>query len=97
MVKGIHFLISQPSLHGPFNFTAPQPESNATFVKTLANSVNRPAFFPMPAPVLTLLMGESADLLLTGQYVFPEKLQQAGFVFSFPSLKGALTNLLTEK
>lgn len=94
MVKGIHFLISQPPLHGPFNFTAPQPESNSTFVKTLAHTLNRPAIFPMPSAVLALLMGESADLLLTGQYVLPEKLQQAGFVFSYPSLKGALNNLL---
>lgn len=96
MVKGIHFLISQPSLSGPFNFTAPQPESNARFVKALAKTLNRPAIFPMPAPVLRLLMGESADLLVTGQYVLPKKLEQAGFVFSFPSLKGALTNLLIQ-
>ncbi|MGL5041039.1 MAG: DUF1731 domain-containing protein, partial [Aeromonas sp.] len=46
------------------------------------------------APLLQLMMGEAADLLLTGQNVLPARLQQAGFHFTYPTLPAALSNLL---
>ena len=89
MVAGILFLLSQPELSGPFNFTAPTPVTNASFVKAFANALHRPALFPVPAPILKLAMGESADLLLTGQRVLPQKLQDAGFHFRYDNIDAA--------
>ena len=94
MVRAIHFLIQQKSLSGAFNLTAPNPVSNLEFVKSLGKTLNRPALLPMPAITLKLLMGESADLLLTGQYVLPERLEDAGFCFHYASLQEALQALL---
>ena len=48
----------------------------------------------VPAQLLRLLMGEAADLLLTGQHILPARLQEAGFHFTYPALPEALGNLL---
>ena len=90
MVRGIHFLIETEDAKGPFNFTAPKPVDNETFVKTLGKVLHRPTVLPAPAFALKLLMGESADLLLTGQFVIPEALIKAGFKFQYSDLEPAL-------
>ena len=79
---------------GIFNGTALQPVSNRAFSQTLAATAHRPHLFFVPAPLLRLLMGEAADLLLTGQQVLPVRLQQAGFHFTYPALPEALADLL---
>lgn len=90
MVAGIHFLIHNPTLQGAFNFTAPTPVSNKQFTQDLGKALNRPAFMPIPAFALSMLMGKGSDLLLTGQFVLPEKLQRNGFEFKYPKLPDAL-------
>jgi uncharacterized protein (TIGR01777 family) len=94
LVRAMLFLIEHGECDGIFNGTAPQPVSNRRFSETLAATLHRPHLFFVPAPLLRLLMGEAADLLLTGQHVLPARLQQAGFHFSFSALPGALDNLL---
>ncbi|MEI4968359.1 TIGR01777 family oxidoreductase [Aeromonas caviae] len=94
LVRAMLFLIEHGECDGIFNGTAPQPVSNLRFSETLAATLHRPHLFFVPAPLLRLMMGEAADLLLTGQHVLPARLQQAGFHFSFPALPGALDNLL---
>ena len=94
LVRAMLFLIEHGECDGIFNGTAPEPVSNRRFSEILAATLHRPHLFFVPAPLLRLLMGEAADLLLTGQQVLPARLQQAGFHFSFPALPGALDNLL---
>jgi NAD dependent epimerase/dehydratase family enzyme len=48
----------------------------------------------MPAVVLQLLLGEMADLLLTGQRVLPANLIKAGYSFRYENLQPALSSLL---
>jgi hypothetical protein len=61
----------------------------------LAQVLSRPAFFQVPKFALKLALGHSADeLLLSGQRVEPEKLQDSGYAFKFPDLEGALKNLV---
>lgn len=90
MVDAIIFLLHQDNATGAFNCTAPQPVSNETFSKTLASTLHRPCLFRVPAVVMKTLLGEMADMILTGQAVLPEKLEQHGFQFRHPQLKGAL-------
>jgi hypothetical protein len=49
----------------------------------------------MPAPVVRLLVGEMAHLLLTGQKVLPARTQQSGYAYRYPRLSEALGNCLT--
>ena len=94
MINAIVFLLDEPNAHGAFNLTAPEPVSNTNFTQILANTLNRPALFPMPEFVLKLLFGEMSDLLIYGQNVIPEKLEQQGFKFKFETLDTALNEVL---
>jgi len=91
IVNIIQFCI-QEEIQGPVNATAPNPVTNKTFAQTYGKVLHRPAILPMPAWFLRLVMGQMAEeLLLTGQRVVPSKLIDAGFLFAYPELQGALT------
>ena len=44
---------------------------------------------------MRLMMGEQSQLVLNGQYVKPQALQQEGFHFKYPDLNTALKQILT--
>ena len=94
LVAAILFLINQEGLSGAFNGCAPHPVTNATFTKTLASHLNRPAIFPVPAFVLKAGFGEMSRLLLTGADMRPVRLEEAGFSFQYPTLDKALEAIL---
>ena len=94
LVAAILFLINQEDLSGAFNGCAPHPVTNATFTKTLASHLNRPAIFPVPAFVLKAGFGEMSRLLLTGADMRPARLEEAGFSFQYPTLDKALEAIL---
>ncbi len=87
-------LLRDDQMHGPYNLSAPNPVTNAEFTKTLAAALRRPAPFTAPASLLKLAMGESAGMLLEGQRMLPQKMMAAHFRFAFPTLEGALHNLV---
>ncbi len=93
MVGGIMHLLENSSCVGPYNFTSPNPNTNAFFSIKLAKRLSRPCMFKVPAVLLKTLMGESSDLVLYGQKVVPERLIASGFNFAYPSLEEALDAL----
>lgn len=95
VVRVLRFLMSDPNATGVYNITAPAPVSNATFVHTVGNIINRPTLLPVPAFAMKALFGEMAHVLLTGQNVVPARLNDAGFQFRFPHIDNALRDLLT--
>lgn len=90
------FVKDHPEIHGPVNFAAPQPVRNRELARALGRVLHRPSFLPAPAFMLRLILGEFAEVVLTGQKVLPQKLLAAGFNFDFPAIDGALENLLGE-
>ena len=95
VVNGLKFLIADKPVHGPVNFVAPNPVTNAEFTKTLGRVLSRPTIFPVPAFGARLAFGELADaLLLSSQKVEPSVLEDKGFLFSWPTLEPALRHLL---
>ena len=94
LVRALLFLLDHEALSGAFNASAPEPVTNAEFTRTLARHLNRPALFPAPAPVLRLVFGEMARILLTGARMRPQRLQEAGFQFDYPTLDDALREIL---
>lgn len=97
MVNIIIYAI-QNDISGPVNCTAPKPVTNKEFAKTLAKVLKRPAIAPMPAVVVKLLFGQMGDeLMLQGQCVIPQKLQQKGYQFTYTNLASALGQLLNTK
>ncbi|NRD69481.1 TIGR01777 family protein [Psychrobacter okhotskensis] len=73
-----------------YNLTAPNPVTNHTFTKTLGAWLHRPTFFTLPNFLLKLIFGEMSTLLIDGQKVLPQALQDAGYDFKQPTLKQAL-------
>ncbi|NCP86667.1 MAG: TIGR01777 family protein [Anaerolineae bacterium CG_4_9_14_3_um_filter_57_17] len=92
-VRAIRFLLENDQARGAFNLTAPNPLSNAHFMRALAQTLHRPHWLPVPAFAMRLALGEMSALLLTGQYVIPQKLVNLGFGFNFESARDALNNI----
>ncbi len=79
---------------GPVNATAPAPVTNREFTHTLAGVVSRPAILPVPGFALHLVMGEMADMLLTGQRVLPKVAEAQAYEWKFPVLAAALKDIV---
>ena len=94
-VHVIEFALQNEKLKGPVNTVAPEAVTNREFTKTLGRVLWRPTLFPLPASTARLAFGEMADeMLLASLRVKPVKLEQAGFRFEYPELRGALKHLL---
>jgi uncharacterized protein (TIGR01777 family) len=94
-LAAIRHLLNSSSLAGPVNLVAPQPVTQREFAKALGRSLGRPAFLPVPAWALRLLLGEMADAaLLASARVVPARLVAAGFRFRYPELPSALVSAL---
>lgn len=90
----IQHLITDPSLKGAFNSTAPNPATNRDFAAKLAAALHRPAIMWAPAWALRLMVGEMAHLYVTGQRVIPKRLLEAGYRFSYSELSAALGSVV---
>jgi hypothetical protein len=95
-VRAILHVIDHADISGPVNLTAPHPVTNEVFTKLLGEAVHRPAFVPLPSAVLRAGLGhELADeLFLSGQRVFPKKLEASGFAFEYVTIESALRGAL---
>ena len=95
VVGALIHALEDDSVEGPVNVAAPNPLTNAEYTKVLGDVLNRPTFFPAPAPALRLALGEVADeLLLASARVEPAKLKETNYEFRYPKLESALRHLL---
>ncbi|CAM3901555.1 TIGR01777 family oxidoreductase [Alkalicoccus chagannorensis] len=88
------YCIENKSLAGPVNITAPTPERMKSFGRSLANTLNRPFWAPVPSNMVKLALGDMSVLILEGQQVIPQKLLDSGFEFDYPQLDEALFDLV---
>ncbi|MFO7761427.1 MAG: TIGR01777 family oxidoreductase, partial [Desulfobia sp.] len=86
----MEYAAANRDLKGPVNAVAPKPLTNKDFSKTLAAVLHRPAVFPVPAPLLRLVLGEFGNVLLSSQRAIPEKLEKTGYRFQYPVIEEAL-------
>lgn len=82
------------SAFGPYNVVAPESVTMRQFASTLGTVLHRPSWLPVPSPILRLLLGKQADVVLHGQYVIPSRLLGTPFHFAHPHLASALRDLL---
>jgi uncharacterized protein (TIGR01777 family) len=93
-VGAMRFLLENENARGPYNLIAPEPTSNAVFMKTIAKVLRRPYWFHVPAFLLRLVLGEMSVLLTEGRYSQPKRLLELGYSFKFPGLEDALVDVL---
>ena len=90
----INFVLETETVEGVFNAVSPEPVTNRDFMKTLARQFRKPFFLPnVPSFFLKLILGERTSLVIGGNRVSSEKIQEAGFNFEHPSLLTTLENL----
>jgi uncharacterized protein len=82
--------MSDDTLHGAFNNTAPNPVTNREFALGIGRAVKRPAHLRAPAWLMRLVIGEMAHLYLTGQRVVPERHLRACYRYRYPDIDAAL-------
>ena len=91
-VAALRFAVETGGLSGPVNVTGSVPVTNAEFTSELGEAVGRPTPFPVPAPVVSSVLGEMGrELLLGGQRAVPKALLDAGFGFRHHTVGDALS------
>jgi uncharacterized protein (TIGR01777 family) len=88
--------IEQAEMTGVFNATAPNPVTNAEFMRELRRALHRPWSPPVPEFAVRLgasLMGTEPSLALMSQRATPKHFLETGFEFDFAELRAALTNI----
>ncbi|MEW1976567.1 DUF1731 domain-containing protein [Microbacterium profundi] len=89
----IDFIEDHPELEGPVNAAAPHPVDNTTFMATVRRVLGVRIGPPMPRWMLELgAIGirTETELILKSRWVLPEKLTDAGFEFTYPTLEPAV-------
>lgn len=90
--------LDDPRMQGAYLATAPNPVSQAQFMRAMRQAMHMPIGLPafewmvrLGAP---LLMRTDPELALYGRYVVSHRLAERGFEFTFPNLPEALADLL---
>ncbi|HEV7223719.1 MAG TPA: DUF1731 domain-containing protein [Pirellulales bacterium] len=90
--------LTDPAMHGVYIASAPQPVSQAEFMRELRRAVGMPIGLPAAAWMVrigaSLLLRIDPELALYGRYVISKRLGEAGFEFDFPRLREALNELM---
>ncbi len=89
--------IQRTDLTGAFNVCAPEPATNADFMRNLRRSLGRPWAPGIPAFAVRWtarhLLATDPSLILGGRGCAPTRLLAQGFQFQFPDLPAALRDL----
>ena len=86
--------IKNSSLSGVINGVAPNPIRMNEFAYSLGKALGRPSLLAVPGPILKLILGDGARVVLEGQNVQPKKLKKLKFKFTFPTINEAFKGIL---
>lgn len=88
------YAIENETLIGDYNMVAPHPATNKQLTEAIAKELHRPLLLPkVPAFALQLAMGEMSTVVLNSTKVSAQKIEDAGFKFSYPTLMWALKEI----
>ena len=88
--------IAEESMSGAYLATAPNPVSNAEFMRELRAALRVPFGLPSAAWMVRAaapFLGTDAELALYGRYCVSRRLREEGYVFLFPDVRSALRDL----
>ena len=92
--------LCEESWNGAYVVSAPNPVSQAEFMRTLRAVVRMPIGLPatewMVRVAAPILFRTDPELALYGRYVISKRLEEAGFEFEFPKLKAAFEDILSK-
>lgn len=94
VVRAIGYMLTEPSLAGPINMSAPAPVTQRQFMKAVGHALKRPVLIRIPTVAVWMALGERTALLTASVDMRPDKLIRSGFAFCAPQLGAALTKAL---
>ena len=80
---------------GVINGVAPNPVRMNEFAYSLGKVLGRPSLIAVPGPILKLILGDGARVVLEGQNVKSERFKKLKFKFIFPKINDAFKGILT--
>lgn len=88
-------ILSEKDMDGVFNAVAPEHVSYRDFISSLSSAKNKKILMP-PTPefMWKVLFGKQSSMLLEGSRVSAEKIIDAGYSFSYPTMGKALSELV---
>ena len=95
-VRAGRWLIEHEKLEGAVNIAAPNPLSNAEFMRVLREAWGMPVGLPAFDWMLELgayLLNSESELVLKSRRVIPTRLLESGFKFQFPQWPAAARDL----
>jgi len=96
VVDSIRFLIENEG-EGVYNLCAPAPVSNLEFTRSIARAYRMPAVFRVPSFILKIMLGKASSIVTEGQTVYPKKLLDEGYKFTFATIDEAILNLVNKQ
>jgi uncharacterized protein len=96
----IEFLVRRSDLDGVFNAAAPNPTDNRTLMRMIRRVLGIPAGLPAfrwMTELGAIGIRTETELILKSRWVLPERLSAAGYVFDYPELEPALTQIVAER
>lgn len=97
MNRLFHRAITNQTMQGAYLATAPEPVSNAEFMRALRKALKMPIGLPALSWMVRLgaplLMRTDPELALYGRYCISRRLKEENFEFQFPDLDSAIQNI----
>jgi uncharacterized protein len=81
--------LSDPAVDGVLNVTSPGATHQIDFVRAMARRLHRPTWFPAPAWLVRLVLGEQSALLLGSRRVAPARARELGHDFRYATIDEA--------
>lgn len=100
LFRMVLFLHARTDITGPVNAATPHPVDNRELMDLVRRSQGIPFGLPTPRWLLeigAILIRTETELVLKSRWVEPRKLLDAGFVFEYPGLAGALNEIVRGK
>jgi len=93
----ILFLQERKELSGVFNCSSPNPITNRELMEQLRKALNRKFGIPTPKWMLemgAILIKTETELILKSRWVIPERLEKAGYHFTYRKIDEALKQII---
>ena len=86
--------VKNSSWSGVINGVAPNPVRMKEFAYSLGKELGRPSLLAVPGPILKLILGDGARVVLEGQNVQSKRYERLKFKFIFPTINDAFKGIL---